>query len=309
MLPFDQAIMVLQVHTNLAHVTVAQVTPEENSRAEKVPRPQIQLGMGQDAFQIFLSRWRSYVRSCKLRDPDIIRDQLVACCDHALMVDIHRTLGARMTDIDQEDLLKEVEKIAVEKHSNLTNINKLMTTDQERDETIKSYYSKLKGISATCELSVTCTKTCPTCNVACNQQVSYAHQLLQHAVIKGLADEVTQQELCSKTEKLTLEDTVAFVEAREGGKKTRQSIAPSLKNTEVARVTAYRKSKQVKFGAGDQSKCKYCNNVGHGAKAPESERSKSCPAYNTKCDFCSKMHHYQIVGVEDNLDQFIPVLM
>ena len=305
-LPFDQAVVVLQIHTGIAHnTTVTPATAAESSKLEKVPRPQIKLGISQDAFQFFKSRWRQYVRSCKITDADVLRDQLTACCSHDLMVDLHRSLGTRMEEVDEQTLLSEIENLAVEKHSNLVNINKLMSTNQEREESIRNFYSRVKGIAATCELTVTCPKTC-TCGLPCQEQVSYAQPLMQHAIIKGLADDTTQQEICSKTEKLTIEDAIAFIEAREGGKKTKESIAPSVKTTEVSKVTAYRKNKNSKFSSDDQ-RCKFCNRSGHGVNSSPNERSVKCPAYNTKCDFCSKPNHFQVVcrqkKQQENSDQ------
>jgi hypothetical protein len=56
------------------------------AKVEKVPRPVLKHGVGQDDFQFFLSRWDAYKRSCQLTDVSEIRDQLVACCKQDLMI-------------------------------------------------------------------------------------------------------------------------------------------------------------------------------------------------------------------------------
>ena len=143
-LPFDNAIALLEIHIKCQHVV--EFVTVESTRIEKVPRRHIKIGLGQDSFEFFKSRWRVYVRSCKITDLDILRDQLIACCDHELMVDLHRSVGAQMTDASEETLLNELERLAVEKHSNLVNINKLMMTNQDREELVKGFFSHLKGI-------------------------------------------------------------------------------------------------------------------------------------------------------------------
>ena len=51
-----------------------------------------------------------------------------------------------MTDDSEETLFNELERLAVEKPSNLVNINKLMTTNQDREESVIRFFSCLIGI-------------------------------------------------------------------------------------------------------------------------------------------------------------------
>ena len=43
---------------------------------EKIPRPQIKLGVSQNDFSYFEDEWASYKRSCRIRDETETRDQL-----------------------------------------------------------------------------------------------------------------------------------------------------------------------------------------------------------------------------------------
>ena len=78
-----------------------------------------------------------------------------------------------------------------------------------------------------------------------------------------------------------LDETIAFIEARKGGKKTKETFAQPTKITDVAKVTAYWKSKS--FRHGDSDECQYCRHTGHSSKGSMTECSTKCPAYNNKC--------------------------
>ena len=82
----------LQIHTQAVHPPPVAGDGGLGARAkvEKVPRPQLKHGVGQDDFQFFQSRWEAYKRSCQLTTASDIRDQLVACCEPDLMMDLHK---------------------------------------------------------------------------------------------------------------------------------------------------------------------------------------------------------------------------
>ena len=68
-------------HIKTAHPTPAAGQPgaqaqgQAKPRAEKVPRPQIKLGVGQDEFSYFKDEWTSYKRSCGITNETETRDQ------------------------------------------------------------------------------------------------------------------------------------------------------------------------------------------------------------------------------------------
>ena len=57
----------LQLHTQAVH-QVAKGGQDVRSKAEKLPRPVIKMGIGMDEFQFFQSVWAAYKRSSKLTD-------------------------------------------------------------------------------------------------------------------------------------------------------------------------------------------------------------------------------------------------
>ena len=91
----EVAIRLLEMHHQCNHQALVQQPPQVGGqtasakpRAEKVPRPQIKLGIGQDEFSYFKNGWTSYKRSCGITDETEIRDQLRAAC----LKDLRRNL-------------------------------------------------------------------------------------------------------------------------------------------------------------------------------------------------------------------------
>ena len=178
-------------------------------RAEKVPRPQIKLGIGQDEFSYFKNGWISYKRSCGITDETETRDQLRAACQEDLRRDLFSCLGSKLDTLTEQQLLDEIEKLAVLQQNNLVKVVNLLALSQDREESIRAFYARLKASASVCELSVPCTAT------ACTERVSYSDKMILHALVRGIADEEIREQVLAKTEELGLEETVKFVEAKE----------------------------------------------------------------------------------------------
>ena len=107
------------------------------------------------------------------------------------------------------------------------------------------------------------------------------------SLISGLNDKDTKQAVLSKVEEMTLDDTIAFVEARETGKNSVKILnGGGLMSGQANRVH----EKEV---TGDLGKCKHCGRKGHG-KSPSFDLKKaSCAAFDHKCKKCNRKGHYQ----------------
>ena len=130
------------------------------------------------------------------------------CPDETLKKALDRALGDRVDSISVVDLLEEIETLAVVRQSNHVNTLALMTSKQERDEPVRQFAARLCGLAAVCDLTVTCT---------CLLKVSEVNKWVLMSLNSGLNDEDTKQAVLSKVEEMTLDDTIAFVEARETG--------------------------------------------------------------------------------------------
>jgi hypothetical protein len=105
------------------------------------------------------------------------------------------------------DLLEEIETLTVVRHSNHVNTLTLMTAKQERDESVRQLAASLRGQAAVCDLTITCLL-----------EVSEVNMWVLMSLTSGLNNKDTKQAVLSKVEEMTLDDTIAFVEARETGK-------------------------------------------------------------------------------------------
>ena len=84
----------------------------------------------------------------------------------------------------------------------------------------------MRGLASVCDLSVTCT---------CVTKVSEVDKWVRMSLIGGLNDEDTKQEVLSKVEELPLDETIAYVKARETGKTSRTISSGGLSTIQQPR--------------------------------------------------------------------------
>jgi hypothetical protein len=95
--------------------------------------------------------------------------------------------------------------------------------------------------------------------------------------IGSLNDEDTKQAVLSKVDEMPLDETIAFVEARETGKTALKILGGKQTSGQVNKVQQERE---------DQRLCTNYGHKGHG-KSPNIElRKANCPAYGKKCAKC-----------------------
>ena len=212
--PLEYAMQLLVMHNEYhkQQVPTGEASTKK-CRAEKVCRPTIKMGSSEDDFIFFQCLFESYKRSCQLTDVADIRDQLLACCEIDLRRDLHRYLGTGVDAKSEVELLAEIKRIAVVTRSNLVNVVSLMSAAQEHGETCRSYLARIRGLANVCKLSVTCTAA------GCGEQVSYTDTFVKYALIKGLVDNEVREELLSQSPELNLDQSLAFIEAKEQGKR------------------------------------------------------------------------------------------
>ena len=168
-------------------------------------------------------------------------------------------------------------KLAVMAQNNLVNIVRLRSLLQDRDEPIRSYFERLKGIAAVCKLTLQCSCTPST-------SVSYADKEILHCILKGLADEDIRRQVLGVVEEMDLDATIKFIEAKESGKKA----GVFLDNEEAAlnKITSYRQTQKDKSNVEkckpDDIRCCYCGNRGHGATPNFTTKKEVCPAFDKK---------------------------
>ena len=179
----------------------------------------------------------------------------------------------RVKNITVTDLLKEIETLAVIKQSNNVNILAMLKLKQERDEPVRQFAARLRGLAAVCDLAALCT---------CGNTVSMVDKWVLMTLINGLHDGDTQQAVLSKVEEMNLVDTIVFVEAREVGKHSVKALTGGLTSSQVHRVQD-----------NAEGPCKFCGESGHGKNPNIDIRKTDCPAFNKTCKKCKQKGHFR----------------
>ena len=98
--------------------------------------------------------------------------------------------------------------------------------------------------------------------------------------MRGLHDEDTKNQVLSKVAQMTLEETVAFGEARETGRQNAQSCNGDLSPGQMVTVLTKRR----------------CGKGGHSGRARDYNiRNTSCDAFNSTCEKCNLVGHFATV--------------
>ena len=236
-------------------------------RLAKLDRPKISENCSQQDFEFFKTEWQAYHDSNGEQPEKIMKEQLLQCAEESLRKTIRYSVGLRMQDITLASLMEEVKIAAVERQSDMLNEVRLMEAKQERGEPVRKFLARLRGLADICQIKVTC---------ACGETPSYADKIIHTTLVKGLVDNETKGEILSKVDKLTLEQTVAFVEARETGQRSLAGLGgPTLAGQQVHAVRDY-----------SESKCWRCGETGH------TPRFKGCKAIKSTCKKCNKVGHF-----------------
>ena len=166
-----------------------------------------------------------------------------------------------------------------------------MSACQEREEKVRSYLARLRGLSGVCKLTVECTAE------TCTEKVSYANRLILHSLVRGLYDIKTKEELLSKNPMLDLHSSLTFVESKKVGKRLVGCLgAGGMASCQVKEVTVYQQDKKERLvnelkKVVSNKHCLYCDSGGHGEKLSRVVRETKCRAFKEKNRSCHVVWH------------------
>jgi hypothetical protein len=256
------------------------------NRPERLTRPTISAGSNQHDFKLFIEQWNQYKEFSGETDADILRDQLMSCPDRILWIHMNKSLGDKADTITEADLLKEIEMLVVKRPSNQINTVALMSATRERDEGIRQFAARLKGLAAVCEVTV-------TGHYERKRREAVVESSVYRALVKKLSDKDTQQEVMSQVKDMTLDETITFLEARETGEKSKNILCGGgMDSGQVHKVKSTNKGNEME-GKDDNKKCKFCGTKGHGKSPNINLKKASCPAFDNNCEQCMRRGHFQ----------------
>ena len=284
----DPAVVVqlLHMHQNAAHTR-----PTVSINAEKVSRPKVKAGGSSEDWEYFSSRWSEYNQATRLTGTDCVV-QLLECCDETLRRDLTRLSGGCLSTQSEEDVLKAMRSLAVREENLMVARVQLHNMVQDHDESVRTFAARLRGQAAVCKFSIPCTRD------KCEQVVSYQDEVIRDTLARGLADRDIQLDLLGAQgqTQMSLEETIRFVEVKEAGKRSAQTLGQS--HGVAAARSQYRRAKTAPQQrkspdtANPADLCQYCGRAGHGVRAPAVVRATSCPAYRSQCGHCRRRGHF-----------------
>ena len=293
----------LNAHTLTHTQDRAQQT---KAKVERVKRPTISTGGTSEEWSYFLTRWQQYVNATGVTgfDKNI---QLLECCDEQLRKDLTRSAGGNLINKTEQTILEQIKTLAVRPEKVMVARATLHSMKQDRDEPVRAFGARLLGQASICKFTIKCTAD------GCNTEINYSEEIVRDVLTRGIADSDIQLDLLGdKQQDMTLEQVFQFIEAKESGKLSASKIHETSDTAAAAR-SQYQKAKkqsprktnaqnffnksQISQSPVNAEKdiCSYCGKTGHGSHAPTKERRQLCSAFNHKCKFCSKDHHFESV--------------
>ena len=279
------------VHSELSVSGSNQGKTAVAGKPDRLPRPTVGEGITEADWIHFCDKWARYKRSTLVgAGPDLISDQLWACCDEDLEKSVYSS--GITSNTGEADLLDAMKKLAVRSQNTLVNIVKFLDMAQDQDETSGSFMARLKGQASVCNFVIKCT------SVNCGQDVHYSDQMVKNQLVRGLSDPSIQEQVLAHgadNEGLDLPRTLKFIESKEAGKRSSSLL------TEASGLNRLSEFQQQKFkgkvekkvvGSSDNKKCGWCGQAGHGNRLSRLIRNNKCGAYNHTCEVCTSIGHY-----------------
>ena len=189
----------LELHVMSAHqvqqVTRQQQQPQSNKLLEKLSRPEVTLDMSETQWREFMREWARYKRSTEISG-QLLLDQLHSCCSAPLRLDMASEVGDELDNMQEDQLLKTMRRMAVKETNPMVHRNKLRSMLQGETERYRNYVSRLKEASIDCLYTVLCGDH--------NEEkvVSYREEMVRDQAIYGMYDKDIQAKILAKGSKL-----------------------------------------------------------------------------------------------------------
>ena len=196
-------------------------------RGERPTRPLLSIGINQEQWTHFKTKWNRYKSLAQLR-PNDINNQLLECCDDDLQLALDRAHGQGLLNLSEAEMLKKLKSYAVKAENVLINRNIMAEMNQNQDEDVIHFAARLQGQAKSCNFSV---------RTPDGTSVSYADHAVMDQLCRGLADVEIQQEVLTRYDNtLTIDKMVSFISAREASKRCQVQL---MSNASASRISPY----------------------------------------------------------------------
>ena len=282
-LPYEFAFQQMKDHRADNHNTSNATTNTATPKPEKVGRPSFDLNQTSEKWSYFKSRWDTYKTATGLTGANI-QVQLMETCSEPLRFSLFQsdpTINTKTEDI----ILSSMKRLSVKEENQLVSRMALQNFQQEPDEQIRNFLSRLQGQAELCKY----TEKCATCDT----ETRFTQQMVRDNLVRGLYDQDIQREILGLEDQTKdLEQLVKLVEAKEAGRRTQASLRYGANAAAMSQHKANKRSDPPR-----PIKCTYCGETGHGkndgpGRASMSIRQEKCSAFQHVCKYCNRKGHF-----------------
>ena len=240
------AAALLTVHNNV-HIGVAAQPTAAKQKAPKLARPTISAGSNEETWNAFQARWNLFKNGTQLT-PNETTQQLFQCCDDTLGNDLIRGNSNIVTNSNEQELLRAIKKLAVVPVAISVRRSDLLSIRQCDGESIRTFFSRIKGKAATCSYTADCTAQ------NCTQTVDFTDVIVKDVLISGLAEDEIKREVLgwSSLDKSSMEETVSFIEAKE---MAREALN---RHSSTNAISSYQQNKKTGKKESEKINCQTC---------------------------------------------------
>ena len=189
----SEAVAVAVFNAHIATHTMASAPAAKRSRTEmkKPDRPIVKEDSTDQDWAIFEFEWGRYCTAVGITgDEDVLRSELLNCCDPALRQRLLEMVGPEtlnnMTEKDLKALIKEIAVLSVDPVVHRVQFSGLK---QDHGEPFQRYVPKLKAKASLCQFVVTgrykCSEAC-TKDIDKELSVSYRDDMVESQMVAGL---------------------------------------------------------------------------------------------------------------------------
>ena len=242
----------------------------------KMDAPKLQLGVDQQMWDQFMTRWKIFKTTMRVDDADA-PSWLFNCLDKDLGDEVIKANpGNEPQTMTEAVLIASIKKLAVKVESKLLHRIKMGKLQQDPGVSVNNYLAALRGQSRQCQYEVQCS--------SCNAQTDYSEEVILDQLIRGLHNQDIVADLIGdeKTDR-TLLETVEFIARKEQATLERTQVGVESDSVSAVKQTT---------PASSRKKCRFCQGESHGADTGQVRREK-CPAWDNKCSKCQIRGHYE----------------
>ena len=178
--PMEIVAPLLNLHA-IQHNQQQQPVQQVTVSAPKLQRPFIDIGVNQESWISFTRRWQTYRRGSNITD-GIAAIQLFQCASEKLG-DLLLKSDPKLMMRSEDEVLTQMESIAVIKVSLGVTRTELMRITQDNDEAFRTFATRIRGKAETCQFVTSVTCKCGEVN-----SDDYTEEVTKDVMLAGVND-------------------------------------------------------------------------------------------------------------------------